>query len=275
MRRLFSTYRWVYVGKMALSFTKKIKVKVGSWQQRVRDWRDLRDVRPLDRVTVPSDFQELRFVSPTRSMRTEMLRGPNREPETREWVERIPQDQSATLWDVGANVGSFTIYAAKRGVRVVAVEPMPHNLLMLVKNVILNQVSENVVIVPLAMSHTTGSALMHPSSFDFGSARHSFGREREDASKTDGNRSFGLAGISLGDAPSVLGLPAPTHLKVDVDGLDDEIIYGASRVLDGIREICCEVRFDEVRISKLREHLESEGFTMMHQTTRNHFFSRK
>ena len=46
----------------------------------------------------------------------------SKEPETITWLDRLEEDD--VLWDVGACVGSYSIYAAvRRGVRVVAFEP--------------------------------------------------------------------------------------------------------------------------------------------------------
>ena len=41
------------------------------------------------------------------------------EPETLDWLDR----SKGVLWDVGANVGTFTVYAALHGMTAVAFEP--------------------------------------------------------------------------------------------------------------------------------------------------------
>ena len=46
-----------------------------------------------------------------------------KEPETLEWIDRLPE--GCVLWDIGANVGFYTVYSTlRRKCRVVAFEPL-------------------------------------------------------------------------------------------------------------------------------------------------------
>lgn len=252
------------------------KVKIGSWIQLFRNWQDSRDLRALNRIVKPRDYSSLRFFSPTRSLKTKMLRGPDREEETRQWIESIPQDGNATLWDVGANVGSFTIFAASRGIPVVAIEPMPHNILLLTKNVVLNNLQDRVVVIPMAVSNRPTTATLGMSSLQFGSAGHGFGTDQmfRGGVKQVSYAAFQTVGMSIDTAVEVFGLPSPSHLKVDVDGIDDQVIYGSSSVLKETQSICCEMKLDNPRCEQLIQFLESHGLQLQHRTRRNGFFYR-
>jgi len=46
--------------------------------------------------------------------------------------------------DVGANIGIFSIYAAMKGAKVVAIEPEPHNIELFKKNVELNNLQNKI-----------------------------------------------------------------------------------------------------------------------------------
>ena len=60
-----------------------------------------------------------------------------KEPETLEWIDEIPHN--SILWDIGANVGLYSIYAAKRrNCQVFAFEPSVFNLELLARNIYLN-----------------------------------------------------------------------------------------------------------------------------------------
>lgn len=51
----------------------------------------------------------------------------SKEPETLEWIERMPI--GSIFWDIGANIGLYSCYAAKkRGCRVFCFEPSVFNL---------------------------------------------------------------------------------------------------------------------------------------------------
>ena len=60
-----------------------------------------------------------------------------KEPETLSWLDAIPE--GSVFWDVGANVGLYSIYAAKKNrVTVFAFEPSVFNLEFLARNIFLN-----------------------------------------------------------------------------------------------------------------------------------------
>ena len=63
------------------------------------------------------------------------------EPETPEWIDRMKP--GAALWDVGANVGTYTVYVAvARQAKVVAFEPSVFNLEFLARNINNNDIVE-------------------------------------------------------------------------------------------------------------------------------------
>src|SRR6185437_4913944 len=60
-----------------------------------------------------------------------------KEPETLDWIDSLPE--GAVLWDIGANVGLYSVYAAKaRRCRVWAFEPSVFNVELLARNIFLN-----------------------------------------------------------------------------------------------------------------------------------------
>jgi len=64
---------------------------------------------------------------------------------------------NATIVDIGANIGCFSLLAARTASRVIACEPHPKNLDLLKKNIVLNNV-QNVEIVAHAISGKDGAA---------------------------------------------------------------------------------------------------------------------
>jgi FkbM family methyltransferase len=260
---------------MNLTLGQKIVTKLRSLRVVAQSKLDQIDLRPFERVTTPDSFPDLCFYSPTRSLRTEMRHGPDREPETRSWIDTIPH--GSILWDVGANVGSFSVYAAKRGLRVVAVEPMPHNVLLLTRNIALNDVADLCEVLPTALTQFDGPATMRFSSLEFGSAGHGFGTHDffRGGLRQEAILRFRLAGLSMATAISEMKLPPPSHLKVDVDGIDDLVIYGAGQFLNGVQGICCETKLPPGRVEALVDFLSSDGLVVSHQSHRNTFFVRR
>ena len=68
-----------------------------------------------------------------------------------EWIDRM--NDGSVLWDIGANVGIYSIYAAvSKRANVIAFEPSIFNLEFLARNINLNHVADRVSIVPLPLS---------------------------------------------------------------------------------------------------------------------------
>ena len=71
-----------------------------------------------------------------------------KEPDTIQWLQAMKPGE--VLYDVGANIGQYSIYAAKRGVKVFAFEPESQNYALLCKNIVLNKL-ENCTAYPLCL----------------------------------------------------------------------------------------------------------------------------
>ena len=90
-----------------------------------------------------------------------------KEPETLEWIDGLPE--GCVLWDIGANVGLYTVYAAlRKKCHIVAFEPSVFNLELLSRNLYLNGLHQQVTLLPLALSDKMGSNLLHMTSTEWG-----------------------------------------------------------------------------------------------------------
>ena len=75
----------------------------------------------------------------------------SKEPETLEWIDKFPKE--SIFWDVGANIGLYSIYASKtKNSRVTAIEPSVFNLELLAKNIYLNSLNNRINILPFGLS---------------------------------------------------------------------------------------------------------------------------
>ena len=243
----------------------------------ILDRRDRWRMAWLDRsVTTRGVNPVVRMAAPTRRLRSGMQRYADAEPETRTWIDAMVVNQDSVLWDVGANVGVFSIYAAMRGLSVVAAEPAPQNLMLLTRNITLNHAVERVTVLPIALSLASGSARMKLSDLRFGSAGHGFGTAdmfRGKAPRTP-HSEFALAGISIDDAVAHLNLPSPTYLKIDVDGIELAILRGAQIALRGVVGACVELKHQPRVVEQIISTLAAAGLQLHHRSKRNGFFSR-
>lgn len=167
-----------------------------------------------------------------------------KEPWTVAWLEAMaPGD---ILWDLGANVGPYTLIAASRGHIVVAVEPGYANYHALCGNIRLNPAcAPKIIPLPVAVGASVGVQSFAYASVDAGAASHSLGGDVA-------NEIFRHPVLSL--TVDVLiedyGLPVPTHIKLDVDGGEKAVIIGMAQSLKAptFRSLLIETRRDQERV---------------------------
>jgi FkbM family methyltransferase len=121
-------------------------------------------------------------------------------------------------FDVGANVGLYSLLFARTVARVFAFEPVPRNIAFLARTLAANRV-RNVTIVPMAVSDVSELA-------DFGGwADWSTG-----GLVTAGAGAQPVATVSLDDFASRYGV-TPDLLKIDVEGAEHAVLRGAIGLL--------------------------------------------
>lgn len=187
----------------------------------------------------------------------------SKEPETLDWIDAI--SNGAVVWDIGANVGLYSIYAAKaKKSRVYAFEPSVFNLELLARNIFLNKVQQLVTIVPIALSDKVSENLFQMSSTQWGGALSTFGAgidQNGDPMKEVFE--YKTMGISMKDAVSMLNIPMPEHIKMDVDGIEHLILNGGTEVLKNVKSVLIEINDSFVEQSNLSKSiLETAGLTL-------------
>ena len=98
-----------------------------------------------------------------------------KEPETIVWIKRMQKD--SVFWDVGANIGLYSILAALTNSKnVVAFEPSYFNLSLLAKNIYNNNLSQKIIIIPISLSNKNSIDDFNLTSTEEGGALSTFGR---------------------------------------------------------------------------------------------------
>jgi FkbM family methyltransferase len=168
----------------------------------------------------------------------------SKEPETLDWIDSM--QESSIMWDIGANVGLYALYAAKKKkCQVWAFEPSIFNLETLARNIYENELTSQICIVPLPLNTNFGPSLLHMSTTEWGGALSTFdkgfgwdGRNLEQVFE------FQTYGISMDDGVKIMGIPQPDYIKMDVDGLEHFILKGGAHMLSKVKGILIEVNDD-------------------------------
>ena len=152
-----------------------------------------------------------------------------REPETLAWIDGFADGD--VFWDIGANVGSYALYAGlRRTIEVVAFEPHGATYANMIDNINANGLADIVRAYPVALAEGIALDMLNMENATAGSVSHSFGetptfigRELETLVRQS------TLGFSIDGLIDTFGFAVPTHVKIDVDGIEPRILAGAAR----------------------------------------------
>ena len=135
-----------------------------------------------------------------------------------DWLlPRLREDD--VVWDVGANVGIYSVLMSKRVSRVVAFEPVAATVERLERNLALNDAS-NVTVVNAALSDVPGEAVMVTMPGGAGGNHLLRSGELGDVAVR----------VTTGDEYAA-GHGAPDVIKVDIEGFEPAFVRGAVGVI--------------------------------------------
>jgi FkbM family methyltransferase len=193
-----------------------------------------------------------------------------KEPETLAWIDEF--DGDGVFWDIGANVGIYSIYCAKKHprMRVIAFEPSVMNLELLAKNIAINDVETQVSIFPVALFQQSGINEFSLGNFDRGGALSAFGVDFGfDGKSINKAISYNTIGVSMDDAISIFNIESPNYIKIDVDGIEHIILRGGPTILknSSMTSLLVEVNdnFEEQR-DEIVKILSSSGLLLKIKT---------
>jgi FkbM family methyltransferase len=190
---------------------------------------------------------------------------PDREPETIDWIDGF--EVPCTFWDIGANVGSYALYAALRpGVSTLAFEPSPASYAALCRNVEANRTGDRVQALCVALSSQTRLGSLNMSATNPGNSFNSF-ESTEDCFGRPLAISFkqSTIGFSIDEFRRLFDLAPPSYLKIDVDGVEEQILDGAAETLPdpALRSVLIELEDTHTaRNARIVERLERAGFDL-------------
>jgi FkbM family methyltransferase len=184
---------------------------------------------------------ELRFVCPNRLTRWRVDTLATKEPETLSWIRGFAP--GAVMWDIGANIGLYSLYAARtRGCRGMAFEPAPANFALLAKNIQINGLEDMVSALPIALGSGARLDVLHLPDTDPGGAFAVFGGNGSAAQVRLACLGFSIDRFIADFAP-----PFPRHIKIDVDGSEEQIVHGAEQTLADPRVTSVSIELDDRR----------------------------
>lgn len=189
-----------------------------------------------------------------------------KEPDTINWIDKYINDGDV-LYDVGANIGVYSLYAAKyKNATTYSFEPESANYYYLNKNIFHNNLSNKIKAYNFALNDSNLLSVLNLSQFRPGAGNHNFNEELDPNHKKF-NSAFkqGMIGITIDDFVYKWGGLIPNHIKIDVDGNEHKVINGMTNILKEmkLKTIAIEVNLNLDTDNKLKKKLLSHGFKLL------------
>lgn len=203
---------------------------------------------------------DFKLMTYTRSL--ELCARMNYETENLDFVDLIAKDE--VMYDLGACEGRFSIYAAMKGIRVIAFEPEAKNYLVFSQNIALNQIGENQLkAVHAGVGAKNGKAVInigqpweggHQKVVEHGEIRNDLNFNFVE------NQQIDLLSIDTFIAEN--NVPMPNYLKIDIDGSEMPFLVGAAKTLQSpdLKGIIFELNDLDPNFNNIISTLRNNGF---------------
>lgn len=169
----------------------------------------------------------------------------------------LPIEKNDLVVDIGANIGVFSLYAARRTRNMVyALEPSPANFSAIEQNIRANQL-KNVLPLRYAISDTSGTEMFFT---DGQSQHHRLTRVLHETPPA----SIAVSTITLKDLMDEYQIPAIDFLKLDCEGAEEPVFLSTpTAYLQRVRKLAMEFHdhLTKLQHDELKSFLEALGFT--------------
>jgi FkbM family methyltransferase len=163
--------------------------------------------------------------------------------------------KGSVVVDIGANIGTFAVYAARSGARVYAYEPSRGSFELLCKNLDANGLRDRTSVFMTAVTDKDGDSVAFPIE---SSPENSIGTDKE--------IEMGTCEIvpttTLGAILAANHLDAVDCAKIDCEGAEYAIVHGSPvHVWDSIREI--KMEYHRSQVPRLIDKLSNCGYSLI------------
>lgn len=195
----------------------------------------------------------------------------SKEPETIKWLEKYKNKKKIVMWDIGANVGSYSLIGASLGFEVFAFEPAFQNYFKLHENISLNKADKKIRAFCISFGQKTLLGDFNVFDLSYGTSRGNYNSQNYYELKLDLIAKKKTVVFEIDKFIELFKLKDPDLIKIDVDGGEFEILLGAIKLLKNstsLKSILLE--FDENHNSflNLEKFLRKYGWVVFEKYPR-------
>lgn len=169
----------------------------------------------------------------------------------------IPDKENVVFWDIGANLGIYSIFCAsyKDKVKTVAFECSPSAVLAISKNISLNNFEDKISIFQLGLTnHKSGFLMLKEDKDSLGDQFISLGKnfEFEENKKHDEENKYKIFSNSVYEILDKNLIEIPNYIKLDVGTFELEVLEGFGNFLNNpkIKSIVTEMKYSSKKVGK-------------------------
>ena len=195
-----------------------------------------------------------------------------KEPETLEWIDNFKKKENLIFWDIGANIGLYSIYNSlkNKNSKTICFEPSTSNLRILSRNISINNLEKNIKILPIPLTNKENCFLtMNESDFIEGGSLNSFGEKFDFEGKDFKiNMRYQILGTTINNLIDNKILEIPDYIKIDVDGIEHLILEGGSKYLKNNKLKSISVEINENfrdQYEKVLKMMRENDFKILHK----------
>ena len=163
------------------------------------------------------------------------------QPEVPKWIDSF--DENSCLVDIGANIGVFSLYAAKKKHKVLAFEPESLNFACLNLNIMDNNLKDYITAYPISLNDNNDISFLNLRTMKFGGSGNTFGNCLDESGNAfDPVYKQGSIAFRLDDIIKKKSITI-NHIKIDVDGNELFVLKGMPELLKSpnLKSICIEL----------------------------------
>lgn len=220
------------------------------------------------KIFISKDKQKfIEFYTPTKVAGYRVKTFFKKEPETIEWMDRLGK-KDAIFFDIGSNMGGYSIYFAKKfDAKVFSFEPSYKNLELMIKNLKINKLQNNISVIPNPLCDNFRFSKFIQNDFVAGQAKASFllnQKEKDEFSAYFNDKSteviYDTLGLSLDNLFDIGVIPKPNLIKIDVDGNEAKILSGAKKILQNATQLSLLIEIRDQTENLISSELSNLGF---------------
>ena len=222
--------------------------------------------------------KEIKFFIPNQLLNWRVDTFFTKEPETLEWIDNFEKKENLTFWDIGANIGLYSIYNSLKNPKstTIAFEPSSSNLRVLTRNISINNLEKNIKVVSMPLTNKkTIFQEMKEGQFIEGGAMNSFGEKFDfEGKEFQTTMKYNLLGTTMNYFIENSILEIPDYIKIDVDGIEHLILEGGDKFLTNqkVKSLSIEINenFKE-QYEQVLDLMEKNKFRILHKKFNDDF----